>query len=273
MSHIGAELVKTSYPVHDGSVVDRGSGVPAFRQVAADLRQEIASGRLAPGARLPSERELVDAYGVSRPTIRDAVNLLRSEGLVTSEHGRGVFVRVPASLGQRMAHSRLSREVRRRTGGAFFADAAEHGFTPSADVSVRFEEAYERVAGYLALEPGSEVTVRDRVMRADGLVVQLAVSRLPREPTPDTASEQVGTRGGGTHARLEEAGHRLASFVEHVGARMPTPDEASLLQLAEGVPVVTVTRVAYREDGRPVEMNDMVLAADRYQLSYEWAAD
>ena len=70
-----------------------------------------------------------------------------------------------------------------------------------------------------------------------------------------------------------EAGHRLASFVEHVGARMPTPDEASLLQLAEGVPVVTVTRVAYREDGRPVEMNDMVLAADRYQLSYEWAAE
>ncbi len=110
-------------------------------------------------------------------------------------------------------------------------------------------------------------------MRADGLVVQLAVSRLPRELTRGTAIEQVDTGPGGTYARLEEAGHRLASFTEHVGARMPTPDEASLLQLAEGVPVVTVTRVAYREDGVPAEMNDMVLAADRYQLSYEWAAD
>ncbi|MEV6641654.1 GntR family transcriptional regulator [Amycolatopsis sp. NPDC051371] len=253
-------------------MVDRRSGVPAFRQVAADLREKIASGRFSPGEQLPSERDLVDSYGVSRPTVRDAVNLLRAEGLVTSEHGRGVFVRPPASI-RRIARSRLSREARERNRGAFLADAAAQGFTPSTSVKVRFEEADDRVSGYLAIEPGSDVTVRDRVMRADGLVVQLAVSRLPRELTRDTAIEQVDTGVGGTYARLEEAGHRLASFVEHVGARMPTPDEASLLQLADGVPVITVTRVAYREDGSPIEMNDMTLAADRYQLSYEWAAD
>jgi GntR family transcriptional regulator len=253
-------------------MVDRRSGVPAFRQVAADLREKIASGRLSPGEQLPSERELVDTYGVSRPTVRDAVNLLRAEGLVTSEHGRGVFVRPPAGI-RRIARSRLAREARERNRGAFLADAAAQGFTPSTSVKVRFEEADDRVAGYLAVEPGSAVTVRDRVMRADGLVVQLAVSRLPRELTRDTTIEQVDTGPGGTYARLEEAGHALASFVEHVGARMPTPDEASLLQLADGVPVVTVTRVAYRADGTPVEMNDMTLAADRYQLSYEWAAD
>jgi GntR family transcriptional regulator len=252
-------------------MVDRRSGVPAFRQVAADLREKITSGVLAPGERLPSERELVDEYGVSRPTVRDAVNLLRSEGLVTSEHGRGVFVRPPASI-QRLARARLSREARERNRGAFLADAAARGFTPSTSVKVSFEQADDRVAGYLAVDAGTEVTLRDRVMRADGLVVQLAVSRLPRELTRDTAIEQVDTGPGGAYARLEERGHRLASFVEHVGARMPTPEEASLLQLAEGVPVVTVTRVAYREDGTPVEMNDMVLAADRYQLSYEWAA-
>ncbi len=110
-------------------------------------------------------------------------------------------------------------------------------------------------------------------MRADGLVVQLAVSRLPRELTRDTAIEQVDTGSGGTYARLEEAGHELGSFVEYVGARMPNPVEASQLQLADGVPVMTVTRVAYDADGRPLEMNDMVLAADRYELSYEWPAD
>jgi GntR family transcriptional regulator len=86
-------------------------------------------------------------------------------------------------------------------------------------------------------------------------------------------STSRSNRSSETSARLEETGHRLASFAEHVGARMPSPDEASLLQLAEGVPVITVTRVAYREDGTPVEMNDMTLAADRYQLSYEWPAD
>ncbi|QYN22723.1 GntR family transcriptional regulator [Amycolatopsis sp. DSM 110486] len=253
-------------------MVDRRSGVPAFRQVAADLREKITAGQYAPGEQLPSERELVDAYGVSRPTVREAVNMLRSEGLVTSEHGRGVFVRPPASI-QRIGRSRLSREARERNRGAFLADAAARGFTPSSSVKIRFEQADARAAAHLAIDEGTEITVRDRVMRADGLVVQLAVSRLPRQFTRGTAIEEVDTGSGGAYARLEEAGHTLGSFVEHVGARMPTPDEASLLQLADGVPVITVTRVAYGTDGTPLEMNDMVLAADRYELSYEWPAD
>ncbi|WP_284746465.1 GntR family transcriptional regulator [Amycolatopsis sp. RTGN1] len=253
-------------------MVDRTSGMPAFRQVAADLREKITAGEYSPGEQLPSERDLVDSYGVSRPTIREAVNLLRSEGLVTAEHGRGVFVRPPASI-QRVARTRLSREARERNRGAFLADAAARGFTPSTSVKIRFEQADARAAAHLAVDEGTEVTVRDRVMRADGLVVQLAVSRLPRTLTRDTAIEQVDTGPGGAYARLEEAEHRIGSFAEHVGARMPTPDEASLMQLAVGVPVITVTRVAFGENGTPLEMNDMVLAADRYELSYEWPAD
>lgn len=253
-------------------MVDRTTGVPAFRQVAADIRSKITDGRYAPGSRLPSERELVDSYGVSRPTVRDAVNLLRAEGIVSAEHGRGVFVRPPATI-HRIARSRLSRAGRAENKGAFMADAAAKGFTPSTSVRIRFEPADERVASYLQIQPGHEVTVRDRVMRANGLVVQLAVSRLNRELTRGTAIEEVDTGKGGAYARLEETGHTIGSYAEHVGARMPTPDELSTLQLGQGMPVVTVTRVAYRDDGTPLEMNDMVLPADRYELSYEWAAD
>ncbi|MEC3974698.1 GntR family transcriptional regulator [Amycolatopsis sp. H20-H5] len=253
-------------------MVDRTSGVPAFRQVAADLRAKISAGQYAPGVRLPSERELVDTYGVSRPTVREAVNLLRLEGVVDVEHGRGVFVRPPSNI-HRLARSRLSREARERNQGAFLAEAAAQGFTASSNVKVRFEQADARAAGYLAVDPGTEVTVRDRVMRANGLVAQLAVSRLPRSITRDTAIEKVDTGPGGAYARLEEAGHVIGSFVEHVGARMPTPDEMTLLQLPDGVPVVAVTRVAYRADGVPLEMNDIVLPANLYELSYEWPAD
>lgn len=253
-------------------MVDRRSGVPAFRQIAADLREKISAGEYPPGERLPSERELVEAYGVSRPTIRDAVNVLRTEGIVTVEHGRGIFVRPPSVI-QRLSRSRLSRKARERNQGAFLADAAARGFTASTSVKIRFERADERTADHLGLEPGDEVTVRDRVMRADGLIVQLAVSRLARSLTRGTAIEEVETGPGGTYARLEESGHLIASFVEHVGARMPTPNEATTLQLAEGTPVITVTRVAYCRDGAPLEMNDMVLAADLYELSYEWPAD
>ncbi|RSD21760.1 GntR family transcriptional regulator [Amycolatopsis eburnea] len=253
-------------------MVDRTSGVPAFRQVAADLRRKIDAGEYAPGAKLPSERELIETYGVSRPTVREAVNLLRSEGVVDVEHGRGVFVRPPSNI-HRLARARLSRDARGRNEGAFLAEAKATGFSASSNVKVRFERADERAAEFLRLDVGTELTVRDRVMRADGLVAQLAVSRLPRELTRGTAIEKVATGDGGTYARLEEAGHVIGSFAEHVGARMPTPDEVTLLQLAVGVPVLTITRVAYGTEGRPLEMNDIVLPASLYQLSYEWPAD
>ncbi|MBK1786384.1 UTRA domain-containing protein [Prauserella cavernicola] len=91
-------------------------------------------------------------------------------------------------------------------------------------------------------------------MRANALVVQL-----------DTGE-------GGAYARLEEAGHLIGSYVEN-GARMPTPDETSQMELGPGIPVVTVTRVAYRDDGTPLEMNDMIVPSDKYELSYEWPAE
>lgn len=253
-------------------MVDRTSGVPAFRQVAADLRGKITAGQYEPGARLPSERELVESYGVSRPTIPDAVNVLRSEGIVVAEHGRGVFVRRPSKI-QRLARSRLSRQARQLDQGAFLADAAAAGFNPSSSVKIRFEPASERVALHLGVQPGAEVTVRDRVMRADGAIVQLAVSRFPRAFTRDTVLEQVDTGPGGTYARLEEAGHRIDSFTEHVGARMPEPQEASVLQLGPGVPVITVTRLAIADNGIPLEISDIVLPGDRYELSYQWPSE
>ena len=247
-------------------MVDRTSGVPAYRQVADGLRARIKAGEFEPGAQLPSERELVQMYSVSRPTVRDAVNLLVQDGVVIAEHGRGVFVRPPAVV-HRLARNRLSRAARTADQGAFLADAAAGGFTPSVSIRVRFEAADQRIADLLHIAEGDEVTVRDRVMRANGLPVQLAVSRLPCELTHGTAIEEVNTGPGGAYARLEEAGHVLDHFEEVVGARMPTPEERTMLQLPPATPVITVTRVAYSSE-RPVETNDMVLAADRYELSY-----
>ncbi|OLF07761.1 transcriptional regulator [Actinophytocola xinjiangensis] len=247
-------------------MVDRTSGLPAYRQVADDLRARIASGELAPGDRLPSERQMVDTYGVSRPTVRDAVNLLRTEGLVIAEHGRGVFVRRATSV---MRLARLSRSAREAGRGAFLGDAAAAGFTPSVEVQVTFEPADARMAELLGVAVGTELCVRDRVMDADGVTVQLAVSRFPRSVTKGTAMEQPDSGPGGTHSRLEEGGHQLDRFTEAVGARMPTPHESSVLQLSPGVPVLTVTRVAFTVDGRAVEVNDIVMSADRFSLAYE----
>lgn len=242
------------------------------QQIAARIRDKISSGEYEPDSKIPSERELGEKYDVSRVTIREAMRVLEADGLIITRQGAGSFVRPPASI-VRLARTRLSRSARARNEGAFLADAKAQGFTPSTNVRITFEPADGRVAELLGISVGDEVTVRDRVMRANGLLVQLAVSRLPREFTRGTVIEQVDTGKGGAYARLEEAGHAIGWFLEEVGSRMPTPDEARLLQLPPGTPVLTITRVAYRVDDVPLEMNDMVLPADRYRLAYEWAAD
>jgi GntR family transcriptional regulator len=253
------------------TVIDRTSGVPAKRQVADDIRTRIESGELAPGAQLPSERELVDRYKVSRPTIRDAVKLLREQGLVRAEHGRGVFVRPATSL-VRLARNRLSRAARAENKGTFLGDAQIGGFTPEVVVSIWTEPADETTAQLLDIAPGDEILVRDRVMKADGQVVQLSVSRIPRSATRDTAIEETDTGPGGIYARLDESGHVLDHFEEVVAARMPTAEEQSLLQLPEGTPVIVVSRIAFTSD-QAIELNTMVLASDRYELHYHLPAD
>lgn len=250
--------------------MDRTSGVPVYRQVADTIRRRIDEGTYAPGSQLPSERDLGEEFDISRVTVRQAVSLLRTQGVVVAEHGRGVFVARPRQV-RRLSRQRLSRAAREQDRGAFMADAASVGFTPSVAVDVSFEPADERTAELLDVPVGSELTVRTRVMRADDVAVQLAVSRLPRELTRDTAIEDVDTGPGGLYARLEEAGHGLVRFAEYVGCRMPTPGEQRLLQLTTGQPILTVTRVAHAE--KPVEVNHMVLSGDRYELSYEWPAD
>ncbi|MBP2322596.1 GntR family transcriptional regulator [Kibdelosporangium banguiense] len=245
--------------------------MPAKRQVFDDIRSKIESGELAPNAQLSSERELVERYDVSRPTIREAVRLLREHGLVRAEHGRGVFVRPAASL-VRLARNRLSRAARAEDKGAFMGDAATGGFTPDVSTRVRKEPADETSARLLEIEPGDEILVRDRVMRANGQAVQLAISRFSRSVTRGTLIEEADTGPGGVYARLEEAGHVLTHFDEVVTARMPSSREQSLLQLADGTPVIAVTRIAFAAD-RPVELNDMVLAADKYELHYRLPAE
>ncbi|MGC7093459.1 GntR family transcriptional regulator [Amycolatopsis lurida] len=241
------------------------------RRLAAELREAINSGALARGMKLPSERSLSEEHGVARNTAREAIRLLTEEGLVVAVHGKGVFVREKYRLER--SPKRLTRAARAAEKGAFLGDAEANQFTPAVEVEIRTEEAGAEIAAVLGIEKGDEVLVRERVMSADGQPIQLATSRLPRSITAGTAIEQTDTGPGGSYARLEEAGHVLGHFSETVGARMPTPEETSLLQLSAGTPIIVVRRVAFDREGVAVEVNDMRLSGDRYELAYEFPAD
>jgi GntR family transcriptional regulator len=236
-------------------------------EIADQLREEIRSGRLTPGARLPTSAELKREFGVAQQTIQNAIDQLRTEGLVVSVAGVGWFV-APQRPVIRLARNRLSKAERQAGRGPFLSDAAAAGFAPAVTVKIRREAASEDVAQYLEIEPGTEVVVRERVMRADGTTVQLATSYLPADVAGGTQIEQTDTGPGGTYARLDDLGYELSHFTEAVRARPARPDEAALLQVAAGVPVLQVIRVAYTTAGRAVEVNVMTLTAELYELVY-----
>lgn len=240
--------------------------------IAAELRSEIASGRYGPGEQLPTGNQLMERFGVSRQTVQHAVDQLRNEGLVLSVAGRGWFVsqRRPVI---RLARNRLSRSEWQAGRGPFMSDAAAAGFAPAVTVKIRREPAPVSIAEYLDVQPGTEVVVRERVMRADAQVVQLATSYLPADIVGGTQIEQTDTGPGGTYARLDELGQAPARFTELVGARHARPEESRLLQVGQGAPVLQVIRVAFTSTGRPIEVNVMVLHPEQYELVYELDAN
>ncbi len=256
-----------------GDSIDPTSDRAAYRQIADILRATILSGESPPGAKLPSERELMEEYGAARGTVRQAIATLQSEGLVEVQHGRGVFVRRRPPAYPRLAYDRLARHHRSAGKAPFLAEADDRGLQPGVEVlDVSPGPAPADVARRLNLEQGATVLVRRRRYLANGLSLQLATSYLPLDLVRGTPICEKNPGPGGIYARLEELGHRLLRFTEDVSARMPLDEETRLLRLAPGVPVLEVMRTAYSDQHVALEVCHTVMAADRYVLSYELPA-
>jgi GntR family transcriptional regulator len=116
-------------------------------------------------------------------------------------------------------------------------------------VTTRVEPADTQAAAALGVGVGAELVVRERVVHADGAPVQLATSRTPTDAAP---TDRV---------------------VEYVSTRSASPTEAVRLRLGPGAPVLCVTRIGFDASGAAVELQDLVLAGERYQLVYELPAD
>ena len=252
--------------------VDPASDRAVYKQIADHLRAAIGRGGLREGEQLPSEAQLMEHYGVARMTIRNALRVLQDEGLVTAEHGRGVYVRARPPV-RRLASDRFAQRHRKEGMAAVSVEAAQVGARPEVDMlTVRQAPPPAEVAGRLGLAGDAEVVVRSRRYLLDGRPVETAVSYIPADLAAGTPVADPDPGPGGIYARLEEQGHTLARFTEDVTARMPAPEETRVLGLRPGVPVFHLVRTAFDGEGRAVEVCDTVMAADAYQLSYELPA-
>lgn len=247
----------------------RWQGVRAVAQwqlIASALRAEIQRGLHAPGSVLPKEAELQQRFNVSRQPVRRAIAQLTAEGLVVPVRRRGTVVR-EHPIRRRVTRSRT---VYRDEIGYYF-DSAAQGWRALRPPTVKRGPAPGDVAHLLAVEPGAEVVIRDRVMGdpTSSEPTQLATSYLPADLVAELpVLAQYDTGHGGIYDRIEEAGYGPLAWHEMITARMPTPDEADLLYLPPGVPVLRIIRTASTPSGRVVEVNDTRMNAEAWEAGY-----
>ncbi|QFG25239.1 GntR family transcriptional regulator [Actinomadura sp. WMMB 499] len=254
---------------------------PAYLRIADTLREGIRDGGFPPGSRLPTMAELRRAHGVSEIVVRQAVALLRGEGLVETRRGGGTVVRIRPPV-RRVAMDRYlavapaatSEQTSEQTSGP-----PQTTFTRDQKITweeYRLDKEFTRVradpelGALFELSAGTELLRRRFVFYARGEPQQISVNFLPWDLVGDTPVADPAREPwpGGTLAQLAYLGHPPTRVEEAVRSRMPTPDEAETLRLSGGVPVLAITRRLLSGDGVMEVCRDIVLPADRVVLDY-----
>ena len=239
-----------------------------YRQIADDLREQINAGALRPGDQLPTEPQLATVYGASRSTIRLAVGMLTTNGLVETRQGMGTFVRQPAAPVAVV----LTREEDWQAGehsDAALQPAGDHAHRPMrARFLAETANASPEVAEALNIAEGAEVVVRRSHLHLDQEPWSLVASYYPMDIADGTPLEHAGYIAESASLVLAELGHRPAGYRDDVYARMPDPAEAEFFQLATGIPLTVVSRTVY-DAARPVRLTMYVYRADQVRLRHE----
>jgi GntR family transcriptional regulator len=240
-----------------------------YQQIADDLREAIRQGVYKPGARLPSQPQLADEYGVSRTLAKQATDILVAEGLARAEQGRGVVV-LAAPVTKRVRT--IDRDYRSDTSRSSFADELRKaGLEPRTKlVRQGAIKPPSRIAEHLGIEANEQVVIRERHMWAGDKPVQIATSYIPMRyaGSPDIALPDTGPSG--IYARLAARGYGPVVFTEDIEVRGATKDEAAFLEIPIGESVYEVLRTAVDAEDRKVETCANVLAAKQWRLTYRW---
>ncbi|MDL4774293.1 MULTISPECIES: GntR family transcriptional regulator [Thermomonosporaceae] len=232
--------------------VDRGSPVPLYFQLAQQLEAAIRAGDPAPGDRLENEVQLADRCGLSRPTVRQAIQHLVDKGLLVRKRG----------VGTQVVQAQVRRPVELTS---LHDDLAAAGREPRTEVlALDSGPAEDQVAKELGVPPGTEVTRMRRLRFTGAEPLALLTNHLPTDLVDFTADDLAGH---GLYELLRTSGINLRVAHQAIGARGATAAEARLLDERRGVPLLTMTRTAFDDKGRSIEYGSHVYRASRYSFA------
>jgi GntR family transcriptional regulator len=231
-------------------------GPPRYAQVANEIKRRVERGTYEPGSLLPSEHQLTGEFGVSRPTIVKALAILRQDGWIDTQQGKGSIVRGRPAL-EGIERTRPASDVME------LGEAELEGHLVQAGVKL----APPHVLGLLGLEAGARAFVRQRLLTDGGEPVELAALWLPLGIAAGTDLASPDLLAGSVRAHLAARRKiRLDHAVEQITARHPSGEEAELLGLPADAPVLSVIVTAFDAAARPVLVTDLVLPGQQHEI-------
>jgi DNA-binding GntR family transcriptional regulator len=238
-------------PTHPPLSVDRSSPVPLYFQVAEQLQRAIADGTLHPGDRIANEIALADELGLSRPTMRQAIQTLVDKGLLVRKRG----------VGTQVVQSQIRRSVELTS---LNDDLIRAGQNPVTRVlSLKRVDADEPTARELQVRPGAAVWRLERLRLVGDQPLALMANTLPADIIQ---LDSVDLSTTGLYESLRRLGVHIRVAHQRIGAVRADARAARLLTGRRGDPLLTMHRTAFDDSGRAVEFGSHVYRPDLYSF-------
>ena len=245
--------METEYPLPASIFmdIDHSGPIPLYYQVASRIEAAIADGTVPAGARIDNEIALGERLGISRPTIRRAIQDLVDKGLLVRRRG----------IGTQVVHGEVSRKVELTS---LYEDLSSTNRSPGTRVVERNEiPATETIAERLGVEIGSPTLHVKRVRLADDVPLALLENYLPAEFI-DISETDLGNFG--LYQLLSARGIDIRVARQRIGARSATAEESKVFEVDKHSAVLTMDRVAFDSNGRAVEFGHHSYRPDLYSF-------
>lgn len=231
--------------------LDRSGPIPLYFQVAQKIESAIMAGDLPAGSRLENEVSLGERLGLSRPTVRRAIQDLVDKGLLVRRRG----------IGTQVVHGQVTRGVELTS---LYEDLDRNGQKPSTKIlDYKVLKADAKIAERLGVEPGSPVLYLRRVRSADNVAVSIMENWLPQDFT-DISENELNEHG--LYQILRARGVTIRVAKQRIGARKASQQESAILAIDKHAALLTMDRTAYDNSGRAIEFGHHCYRPDLYSF-------
>lgn len=227
---------------------------PMYIKIHNQIKRDIEQHVYNVGDRIPAERQLAIKFGVSRMTLRQAIKTLEEEGILERRLGSGTYV--------------SSRKVQEKMSGIMsFTEIMEaNGQVPSSKlITYKVGQPSLSEKERLKLEDGVSVLRMERIRYADDLPICYEVVTVPYHLVEKSTKAEISTH---LYETLARNGHKIGRVTEHISASIANENDAHLLYIKKGEPLITRRQVTEFEEGQPFEYTRARYVAERFEFTF-----